>query len=231
MPVRSAASGTARGRLSPEAVIDRAMVLADAEGLDAVTVRKLADLLGVTPMALYWHFRDKRSLLSALADRVTVEIDLAVDVDAPWLDQLRHVMTSMVRVLRAHPWAARLFSGWFEPSGPQLRGLEVVLGILARGGLTPQRAVGITRHVLRTVVGMVADEPAYQAPAEPACDPGSEAMFAELPAGEFPHVLAAVAPLTACDDADEYYAFGMELLFAGVEAITSGITPAGTPPR
>ena len=66
MPPKTAS----RPSLSRDVVADRALEIADAEGLDAVTIRRLATELGVTPMALYWHFRTKEDLLAGLADRV-----------------------------------------------------------------------------------------------------------------------------------------------------------------
>ncbi len=70
------ASDGDRARLSKSAVVDRALALADAPGLEALTIRRLAQDLGVTPMALYWHFRSKEDLLMALGDRVWAEIDV-----------------------------------------------------------------------------------------------------------------------------------------------------------
>ena len=67
-------------------MVQRGLALADAEGLDAVTVRRLAAELGVTPMALYWHFRSKDDLLAGLADSVWAEIDVNVDPAAEWQD-------------------------------------------------------------------------------------------------------------------------------------------------
>ena len=63
-------------RLSRDAILDLALAVADAEGIDAVSVRRLARELGVTPMALYWHFDDKSALLHALGDRLLGELDL-----------------------------------------------------------------------------------------------------------------------------------------------------------
>ena len=60
-------------------MVDRALALADAHGLEALTIRRLAQDLGVTPMALYWHFRSKEELLAALGDRVWTEIDVNLD--------------------------------------------------------------------------------------------------------------------------------------------------------
>ncbi len=68
-----------RTKLSRAAVVDRALELADTDGLDALTIRRLATELGVTPMALYWHFRSKEELIAGLADRVWGEIGTDVD--------------------------------------------------------------------------------------------------------------------------------------------------------
>src|ERR1700728_31064 len=93
-----------RARLTKSAVVDQALKLADSVGLEALTIRKLATELGVTPMALYWHFRSKEELLTGLVERVWGEIDLAgVDRGAPWPDQVRTLFESLVAVLRAHP--------------------------------------------------------------------------------------------------------------------------------
>src|ERR1044072_6481479 len=95
-------------RLSRDAILDRALAVADAEGIDAVSVRRLARELGVTPMALYWHFDDKNALLYALGDRLLAGLDLSVDECAAWPQQLRAFVVSFTAVLRAHPSAATL---------------------------------------------------------------------------------------------------------------------------
>src|SRR3712207_3087264 len=79
-----------RTTLTPRAVVEGALALAEAEGLGAVTIRRLAKELGVTPMALYWHFRSKDELLDGMAARIFEEVGLAVvDASAAWQEQLR----------------------------------------------------------------------------------------------------------------------------------------------
>src|ERR1700690_133488 len=104
------ADGGARPRLTRDAVTERALALADKTGLEGLTIRKLATELGVTPMALYWHFRGKDELLEGLIDRVWGEIDITVDPAAPWPAQLRGLLTSFLAVLRAHPAATQLLA-------------------------------------------------------------------------------------------------------------------------
>src|SRR5918997_605933 len=125
------------GALTPRAVIEGALALADTEGLGAVTIRRLAKELGVTPMALYWHFRSKGELLEGMAASVFEEIDPSVDATATWQEQLRALLDSMLDVLRAHPSAAVLLSTRTVSSEGSLRATEVALDILRRGGFSP----------------------------------------------------------------------------------------------
>src|SRR3712207_4958812 len=116
-----------RTTLTPRAVVEGALALAEAEGLGAVTIRRLAKELGVTPMALYWHFRSKDELLDGMAARIFEEVDLAVvDASAAWQEQLRVLLGSMLGVLRAHPSTAILLSTRTASSEGSLRATEVV---------------------------------------------------------------------------------------------------------
>src|SRR6516225_9576583 len=139
-----------RTRLTRDAVVDRALRLADTVGLDALTIRKLATELGVTPMALYWHFRSKDELLDGLAERVWGEIDVAVDGSAPWPAQLRGLLESLLRVLRAHPAAPQLLVQGEKQNEAALNATEVALEILRGAGFAPQDASAIARSALWT---------------------------------------------------------------------------------
>jgi TetR/AcrR family transcriptional regulator, tetracycline repressor protein len=131
-----------RTTLTPRAVVEGALALADSEGLGAVTIRRLAKELGVTPMALYWHFRSKDELLDGMAARILEEVDLSVDASAGWQEQLRTLLGSMLGVLRAHPSTAILLSTRTASSEGSLRasrdrgraGHLEARGLLAGGG-------------------------------------------------------------------------------------------------
>src|SRR5258705_2061428 len=90
-------------RLSRATVAEHALKLADAEGLDAITIRRLAQELGVTPMALYWHFKNKDELLLGITDHVMSEVRADRSAADPWPAQLRAMVTALVRAMRAHP--------------------------------------------------------------------------------------------------------------------------------
>ena len=210
--------GSARQpRLSRDAILDRALALADAEGVDAVSVRRLARELGVTPMALYWHVDDKSALLHALGDRLLGGLDLAVHQRVPWTEQLRAFVVSFTAVLRAHPSAAVLIGSLPTPASENaLRATEVALDILRRAGFAPDEAAHITTQIVRTATSMViAELEVSPAPGEPGC---TEDFFRSLPPERFPRVIEAAGPLSAREDPESFYDLVIELILAGVES-------------
>jgi TetR/AcrR family transcriptional regulator, tetracycline repressor protein len=219
----AANSATNRVTLTPQTVVERALVLADSEGLEAVTIRRLAKELGVTPMALYWHFRSKDELLDGMAARLFEEVDLSVDASARWQDQLRALLGSMLGVLRAHPFSAILLSTRTASSEGSLRATEVVLDILGRGGFSPAEATQIARHALSTVTNLVSGEPGVVVREESGemIDARRRArLFLEsLPPERYPHLVESAGPLSEGVDPDIYFAFGLDLLLAGIEAM------------
>jgi len=151
-----------RTRLSKAAVVARALALGDADGLEAVTYRRLAQELGVTPMALYWHFRNKEELLAGLAERIWSEIDTDIDARAAWPDQLRGILESLVGVLRSHPCASQLLAAGEKGSPSALKATEVTLEVLRSGGFDPVHAGEVARSALWTGITLVMSEAGYQ---------------------------------------------------------------------
>jgi AcrR family transcriptional regulator len=207
-----------RQRLSRDVILDRALAVADAEGIDAVSVRRLARELGVTPMALYWHFDDKNALLHALGDRLLGGLDLTLDERVPWLQQLRAIVVSLTAVLRAHPSAAALIGSLPDTASENaLRAIEAALDILRRAGFSPEEAAHITRQIVRTTTSMVIAEPDTIAnPDKPGG--GSEAVLRALPPERFPRVIEAAGPLSAPQDPESFYDLVIELILAGIES-------------
>src|SRR5437764_6180637 len=158
---RSAEPESGKPRLSKGTVTESALKLADADGLDALTIRKLAQHLGVTPMALYWHFRSKEELLEGVAEQVWGEIDVHPDPDAPWWGQLRGMLESLVTVLRAHPAAPQLVLEHEKRNEAALRAPEVTLAVLRTAGFDPLRASTIARSALWTGITLVMSEPGF----------------------------------------------------------------------
>lgn len=216
-----------RTRLTRDAVVGRALQLADAIGLDALTIRKLAAELGVTPMALYWHFRSKDELLDGLAERVWSEIDTDVDDTAPWSAQLRGLLESLLRVLRAHPAAANLLLQSEKQGESFLRATEITLEILRRAGFDPGYASEIARSVLWTGIMLVMSEPGIESLAADErieVQRQKQVLFATLPSARYPRLVECAVPMTACDNPDFHYEVGVSVFIAGVEAIAATVT-------
>jgi len=214
-----------RARLTRAAVVDRALALADASGLESLTIRKLATELGVTPMALYWHFRGKDELLEGLAERVWSEIDIAaVDRTAPWADQLRGLLVSLLTVLRAHPAAAQLLASSEKNNESALNATEVTLDILRTAGFSPLDASAIARSALWTGLMLVMSEPGIELIDEAArteLQRKKQVTLATLPPAKYPRLVECAIPMTACDDPEMHYQFGVEMFLAGVAALAA----------
>ena len=223
MAGKSRQNAANRVTLTPRTVVEGALALAEAEGLEAVTIRRLARELGVTPMALYWHFRSKDELLEGVAARIFEEIDLSVDASATWPEQLRALLGSMLGVLRAYPSAAILLSTRTVSSEGGLLATEVALDILRRGGFSPAEATQIARHAFSTITNLVGGEPGVVSrdESEELIDarPRARRFMESLPPERYPRLVEAATPLSEGVDPDAYFGFGLDLLLAGIEAM------------
>ena len=226
MAAKTAAEETGRPRLTKSAVVGRALQLADRGGVEAVTIRRLATELGVTPMALYWHFRSKDELLAALSERIWDEMDLDVDRTAPWLDQLRAMLESLVGVLRAHPSGAQLVLTHEKESEGSLRAAELALGLLRGAGFNAEQASQITQSGMWTALSLVMSEPGFEPDVKAGLDDAERAevmrrkqvQLAMLPVDKYPHLVDCAIPFTN-GDAEFHYRFGIDLFMAGVQAL------------
>jgi AcrR family transcriptional regulator len=209
-------------RLSKRTVTENALKLADADGLDALTVRKLAQHLGVTPMALYWHFRSKEDLLEGVAEQVWGEIDVNVDPDAPWWAQIQAMMESLVSVLRAHPAAPQLLLEHEKRNEAALRATETVLEILRTAGFDATYASTIARSALWSGITLVMSEPGFKpelkAEERTEMQRRNQVQLAMLPTARYPRLVECAGPMTTCDDPEFHYQFGIGMFVDGVRA-------------
>ncbi|MDA2815297.1 TetR/AcrR family transcriptional regulator C-terminal domain-containing protein [Nocardiopsis sp. RSe5-2] len=204
--------------LTPGAVAGRALEIADADGLAAVSMRRLARELGVTPMALYWHFGTKEALLDGMADRVLAEVGLPPDDGRPWRPRLEGLLRSFLDVLRRHPAAPDLLTGAGELSEHRLLIQEAALALLAEAGFSPEEAVQVVGHATGTLVSLARDQ-AGRADEQRARE--VRARLLALPPERYPHTIEAAGPISACADPDTYYAYGIALLLAGIDALAA----------
>ena len=212
-------------RLSRDTIVDCAMTLADAEGLDAVTIRRLAQENGVTPMAMYWHFNDKDALLDGLADHLIAGVKLPEPGTGTWHEQLKEILQAFLDAIRPHPALSGLLLRRMLVTEPGLALADRVLGLLREAGFPAERAAEVGTFLMCSVITL--------ATADPADGPrtgGEEfedavrqkrALLEALPPARYPNVIAAAPYLLACRSEDDYYALNLDLLVQGVRAVHS----------
>jgi TetR/AcrR family transcriptional regulator, tetracycline repressor protein len=221
-----------RTRLTRAAVVDQALALADKSGLDALTIRKLATELGVTPMALYWHFHGKDELLDGLVDRLWGEVDATVDRNAPWTEQIRGLFESLLRVLRAHPAAPELLQHSKKQGDAALNVTELALDILRTAGFSPQDASFAARSALSTGISLVMSEPGIESlddTERAELQRKKQVALATQSPVKFPRLVECALPMTACDNPEEHYRFGVDLFIGGLAAVAAARAGAAEP--
>jgi TetR/AcrR family transcriptional regulator, tetracycline repressor protein len=214
-----------KSRLTRQAVVGQALALADEEGMEGVTIRRLADQLGVTPMALYWHVKNKDELLTAMADQLLAEVGPTGDPDETWQVQLRAMIAALIGVMRKHRCAAALLSTANRVQAESfLRATDGSLGLLRRAGFSLQEGFVIACNMLHDVIGLVDRQPG-------GCKAGMTAeQSAEwhrqerlemeaLPIDQYPNIVSYAAAEQM--DVESYFAFGLDLIMAGIETLAS----------
>jgi TetR/AcrR family tetracycline transcriptional repressor len=218
--------GTAmRDRLNRDTIVTGAVALADREGLDAVTIRRLAQDHGVTAMALYWHFREKDQLLDGIAERLFSDVVLPEPTDRPWDERLREVLEAILAAMRPHPAVANLAFTRILASDAGLVVAERVLGLLREARFTPEEAAELGSYLLSALITLVAAEPGPERELDveerDAAIRTRKATLGALPPQRFPNVIAAAGALSFCANEDTYFDRGIDLLVRG----TVGIQP------
>ncbi len=140
MTSRSAGARASRTPLSRDRVLHAAVALADESGLDALSMRKLGEAVGVEAMSLYGHVANKDDLLDGMIDVVFGEVDLPSAEDG-WKTAMRRRATSVRRVLSRHRWAIGLMESRATPGPASLRLHDAVLGCLREGGFSIEMAI------------------------------------------------------------------------------------------
>jgi AcrR family transcriptional regulator len=195
----------ARGELSKSAILSIALLLVDEHGLDGVTMRRIAEEAGLTPMSLYRHVRTKEEILDGLQDRVWEILACDPGADLPWRDVLFETFKHIHRVLLLHPGAIDVLLLKPSDSMAAYRWLDRLIGALGEAGFTKEGAmlavVSLESYTLgfaiqqRVRIGRdsVADHPS----------------ILELPEAEFPN-LAGTGTTLLDWASDEWFAAGLQ---------------------
>jgi TetR/AcrR family tetracycline transcriptional repressor len=207
-----------REPITADRIGDAALRLVDREGLEGLTVRALAQELGVGTMTLYWYVADKNEVLDLIGDRLLAEVPLP-DPDVDWRVSVRQGSTAVRTTFLRHGRAVAILvdRGALGPSA--LRLLESMLGILRSAGFTDKDAVDAYVTISNFVTGYCSYETSGPNAAGRAGE-SSQVMsnyMNALPPGSYPNV-AATAQIMFTADRDARFQFGLDCLIGGLEA-------------
>lgn len=214
----SSSPSSHRRRLDREQVIDAAVAVADTDGLDALSMRRLAESLGVTPMALYKHVANREELVDRMVDRLVDDIRHPAD-GAMWKTALRERILSARTLMNRHAWAQTAIETRTTASPAVLAHMNALMAILFSGGLSAD-LVHHAMHALSTRMwGFNRD--VLPTPALPD-DPDQRAAAMHDYAQQYPAIvrMATTAPHAgdACDS-DAEFAFALDILIDAFERL------------
>ena len=212
-PVPANPRSRSRLGLSREAIVDAASELLDEHGLAGVTMRRVAERLGVGAMTLYGYFRDKDTLLDAIIDATGAEVALPAP-DGDWKTRLRGLMIALHDQLLEHPFLVELRLRRPIVSPEAMRWTEAALAILHRAGLPPGQAARAFRPLFVYTFGHAAFAPRED---ERGVVSRARAAVLSLPPDEFPLVTSAAQELADVLVGQEPYELGLDLLLDGIE--------------
>jgi AcrR family transcriptional regulator len=220
---RSTRDRPAKAPLSENAVVDAALAILKSDGLEAVTMRRVAAALDTGAASLYVYVFGREGLLQAMLDRVTATIELEAPDPPRWRAQLHALLQRMRQALVAHPGIAAMTLANPPTTEAVLRLTENLLGILLAGGLDPQDAAW-AGDIFVLVATAVAREDDVRHPRGRSDDGERREQvdqlyrtLASLPPDRFPLIAAHAAQMVA-GDGDERFRFAIDVVIDGVVA-------------
>ena len=204
--------------LTRERVLATAVALADRGGIGSLSMRKLAQELGVEAMSLYHHVANKDDILDGLVDVVFSEIDLPSGEEG-WRAAMRRRAISAREALRRHPWATGLMESRPTPGAANLRHHDAVLGVLRGAGFPVELAAHAYSLLDSYIYGFALQEASLPSHSPEEAAQVAQAIMAEFPASEYPHLteIAVDHVLQPGYDYGNEYLFGLDLILDGLE--------------
>jgi AcrR family transcriptional regulator len=220
MATRARRADVGRQRLTRERVLQAAVNLADREGMESLSMRRLGQELGVEAMSLYNHVRNKDDVLDGMVDIVFGEVDLPGD-GGHWKTTMRHRAISARQALRRHPWAIGLMESRAQPGPASLRHHNAMLGSLREAGFSVEVA-GHAYSILDSYIyGFTLNERSLPSETAEEFAEAGRNFLRELPANEYPYLIEflierAMKPGYRYGDEFE---FGLELILDALERV------------
>jgi AcrR family transcriptional regulator len=215
---RSTRDRPAKAPLSIEAVIDAGLRVLRAEGIDAVSMRRVAAELDTGAASLYVYVNNRQDLLNQMFDAVAGQIDLSDKPDPTrWREQLERLLTATRDAMDRYPGIARVPLA-NVPTGPNvIRASDHLLGILRAGGVNDRSAAWFADVVFLYVNAAAFERSIYVAEGAEEADLQDEieTTFTHLDPATYPNIVALMPYLTS-GGGDERFAFGLRLMINGL---------------
>lgn len=220
MAVRKQREVASNTGLSRPRVVVEAVRLADREGVDGLSMRRLADALGVGAMSLYRYVASREDLLDAMINVVFEEIELPVE-QTDWQSAIRGRSASARQVLALHRWAIGLMESRTSPGPAHLRHREAVTACLRRAGFSVVMATHANWLLDVYVYGFALQEAGLPFDsADEFADMAEGVYLPQLPPAEFPYLNESAAALVAAGyDPAEEFTFGLDLVLSALEPL------------
>ena len=209
-----------RPPLSRERVLRAAIDLADAEGIGSLTMRRLAQELGVEAMTLYYYVANKQDILAGMVDVVTSEIELP-DAAGDWKAAIRRTAISEHELLIRHPWAASLILSVKQASAPRIRYMNWILGTLREAGFSADQTDHAYHALESHIMGFTLWEVGMDLGTREDLRTLAASFLEEFPAAEYPYLTEHIHQhlKERRPDDEGSYAFGLDLILDGLERL------------
>ena len=215
MAVRASARPKPRVRLSEDKVLRAAIQIADKSGIDSLTMRKLAQKLGVEAMTLYYYVTKKDDILDGILDLVVSEIEVPSE-GGDWKEALRKSALSAYQVLLRHPWACTLMMSPARIRPARLRYMESLLARLRSAGFTAE----MTHHAYHAldshILGFTMWEVGYSAGIKDLPQSGAT-LRRQIALDDYPSLVEHMGEHGKPSEADGEFGFGLDLILDGLE--------------
>ncbi|HYI23217.1 MAG TPA: TetR/AcrR family transcriptional regulator C-terminal domain-containing protein [Candidatus Limnocylindrales bacterium] len=213
--------------LDRQRVLQAAVQLADREGIEALSMRRVGQQLGVEAMSLYNHVANKEDLLDGMLDVVLSEIDPPLTDEGDWRRIFHERVMTARRALKRHPWASTVIVSRVNPTPHMLAYMDSMIGIVRRAGFS----LDLTHHAMHALGSrtMGFAQELFEDSADAGADPAVMDLMIKQMAEQFPYAAEIATKVrhdnesvvgSGCDDQFEFE-FGLNLILDGLERLRS----------
>jgi AcrR family transcriptional regulator len=204
--------------LSRERILRAAIDLADKDGLDSLSMRKLAQEMGVKAMSLYNYVTNKDDILDGMVDIVVGEIE-SPKIDGDWRDAMRRRAISAHEILLHHPWAAMVLMSRINVGSSMLQYIDMALGCLCEAGFSFEMADHVRNVIDSHIYGFTLQELNFPINESDYSEMAAEGLSI-IPADKYPYLNKLTHHvIEGSYDGIHDFAFGLELILNGLEPI------------